>query len=66
MGEVVALHAEPVTLDAAWEAYDAAQLRVVALYRNPRNSSRERRDAVLHAATLHALFLSLYELGAPE
>lgn len=55
-GQVIPFRPAEAELDEAWQAYDAARLRVEALYRDETSTSDQRRGAVIEAERLHAAF----------
>lgn len=57
--EIIALRPPQAQLDEAWAAYDAARLRVEALYRDEASTSDQRRAAVIEAERLHQAFRRL-------
>lgn len=58
--EIIALRPTDAELERAWQAYDAARLRVEELYAAaPASTSQERLAAVTEAARLHRAFTRL-------
>jgi len=61
MDNVIHLRPAQAELDAAWQAYDAARLRVESLYRDDASTPDQRRTAVIEANQLHSTFKRLCE-----
>lgn len=61
MGTVLSFKPQQQEVDAAWEAYDAAQRRVMDLYRDAASTADQRRLAVIEADRLHRTFRRLIE-----
>ena len=64
MGQLLHFRPDERQLTAAWETYDAARLRVEALYRDDQSTSDQRRCAVVEAERLHATFRRLLARAA--
>lgn len=53
-------------LERAWRAYDDAQLAAIALYRDPRSTSAQRRAATIKALQFLKVFADMMAAEAQQ
>lgn len=64
MGHILQFRPNDSELQQAWDAYDAAQLRTQALYRDGNSTRDQRMAAVNEALRLHEAYARLLRRAA--